>query len=74
MWNLWPVFHNIAQQLQAPPPPFSLSDTPLAPDRAAAGVAHDQLAELLSALSSTPSPRTPTFALDEWGDEGVRLW
>jgi hypothetical protein len=74
LWNLWPVFHNIAQQLQAPPPPFSPSDTPPAPDRAAAGVAHDRLAELLRALSSTPSPRTPTLALDEWGDDEVRLW
>jgi hypothetical protein len=43
LWNLWPVFHNIAQQLQAPPLPLLPSDT-------------------------------PTFALDEWGNDEVRLW
>jgi hypothetical protein len=76
MWNLWPVFYNIAQQLQAPPPPPSSakSGTPPAPDRVAAGVAHDRLAELVSTLGSTSSSRTPTVAMEEWDDEKVRLW
>jgi hypothetical protein len=82
LWNLWPVFFSVAQQLPMPSPLFARASTSLrssSPGRAAdnsgdAAVAHDRLAELVALLSNTASPRTPTIVLNEWGDAERRLW